>query len=310
MKQLIIGSRGSRLALAQTHLIRGLLQETQSGLDVSVKTIRTTGDKLTATPLSRLAADNKGLFVKEIEEALLDGSIDLAVHSLKDLPTELPEGLTLGAIPRREDPRDALITEGPLPSLEALPQGARVGTSSLRRETQLRYLRPDLEIVPIRGNVDTRLRKLHSEGLDAIVLAAAGLRRLGLARHVSYTFPADQMIPAIGQGALGLEIRSADEAVGALVRRLEDRTTRISVTAERAFLLAMGGGCQVPMGAHATVEGARVRLTAFVASPSGGRMIRDSVEGADTDLEVLAAGLAESFRRQGAEEILQEVGLA
>ncbi len=310
MKQLTIGSRGSKLALAQTHLVRSLLQSEFPPLNVSVRTIRTTGDKLTATPLSRLAGENKGLFVKEIEEALLDGSIDLAVHSLKDLPTDLPEGLTLGAIPRREDPRDALVAGKPLGSLEELPAGSKIGTSSLRRETQLRHLRPDLDIVPVRGNVDTRIGKVGAEGLAAVVLAVAGLRRLKLEGHISFVFPAEEMIPAIGQGALGLEVRAGDGDVEELVGRLDDRNTRRAVEAERAFLEVMGGGCQVPMGAYAVVSNGRARLAAFVASPSGGRMIRDTVEGAEEESIRMAVRLAREFRDQGADEILAEVGLA
>lgn len=309
MKQLTIGSRGSKLALAQTHLVRSLLQREYPTLNVKVRAIRTTGDKLTVTPLSRLAGENKGLFVKEIEEALLDRSIDLAVHSLKDLPTELPDGLTLGAIPRREDPRDALVAGKPLGSLHELPDGSKIGTSSLRRETQLRHLRPDLEIVPVRGNVDTRIRKVETEGLAAVVLAVAGLRRLKLDDHISLVFRAEQMIPAIGQGALGLEVRAGDEEVEELVSRLDDRNTRLAVEAERAFLDVMGGGCQVPMGAYAVVADGRARLAAFVASPSGGQMIRDTVEGSEEDLQSLATRLAREFREQGADAILAEVGL-
>ncbi len=309
MRQMTIGSRGSKLALAQTHLIRNLLQDAIPGLEVAVRTIRTTGDKLTSTPLSRLDGDTKGLFVKEIEEALLDESIDLAVHSLKDLPTDLPDGLTLGAIPEREDPRDALVARRPLSSLDDLPSGSKIGTSSLRRETQLRHLRPDLEVVPIRGNVDTRIRKLETEGLAAVVLAVAGLRRLGLDRSISLILPADQMIPAIGQGALGLEVREGDETVLGFVERLDDRRTRLAVEAERAFLHVMGGGCQVPMGAYARFADGRAQLAAFVASPKGGRMIRDTLEVSEGELTNMAARLAQKFRSLGADEILAEVGL-
>lgn len=309
MKQLTIGSRGSKLALAQTHLIRALLQSAIPELHVDVKTIRTTGDKLTATPLSKLAGDNKGLFVKEIEEALLDGSIDLAVHSLKDLPTELPAGLVLGAIPKREDPRDALVAKRPLKSLDDLPIGSRVGTSSLRRETQLRHLRPDLEIVPIRGNVDTRIRKLDTENLSAVVLAAAGLRRLGLHQSIAFVFPADQMVPAIGQGALGLEVRSGDAEVRGLIEPLDDPATGLAVGTERTFLQTMGGGCQVPMGAHATVGEDRVRLSAFVASPTGSTMLRETREETAADATRMAEELARSLLDQGAGAILSEAGL-
>lgn len=309
MTHLTIGSRGSKLALAQTYLIRSLLQEAVPGLDVTVRTIRTTGDKLTSTPLSRLAGDNKGLFVKEIEEALLDGSIDLAVHSLKDLPTELPDGLVLGAIPVREDPRDALIAREPLDSLDGLPSGSRIGTSSLRRETQLRHLRRDLEIVPIRGNVDTRIRKLEAEGLAAVILAVAGLRRMKMDGSISFIFQSDQMIPAIGQGALGLEVRAGNDPAHELIQHLDDRGTRLAVEAERSFLHVMGGGCQVPMGAHASITDGRARFFAFVADPSGSRMLRDSVETAEENLSEAAAGLARQFLDHGADDILAEAGV-
>jgi hydroxymethylbilane synthase len=307
-KSLVIGSRGSKLALAQARLIGDRIRELHPAVDVSLRIIKTTGDRMSAESLAGLAADTKGLFVKEIEEALLEGGVDLAVHSLKDLPTELPAGLTIGAFPLREDSRDCLVGGRAIRSPADLPKAARVGTSSLRRWAQIRRLRPDFEVVPIRGNVDTRIRKLGTESLDAVILAAAGLRRLGLEGHISYLFSIDEMIPAIGQGALAVEVRSRDSRIAELVAPLDDSTTRRSVTAERDFLLRLGGGCQVPMGAHAAIEGDRTVFSAFVAHPDGGELIhRTLTVGPDDDLLELVRRMAEDFLSQGAERILAEV---
>ena len=256
---LIIGSRGSQLARWQAHWIQTRLE--QLGEQCRIEIIRTTGDKITDVALSQVGAQvgGKGLFTKEIEEALLAGAIDIAVHSLKDMPTELPDGLTLAAIPEREDPRDALIGR----KLEDLPAGARVGTGSLRRAAQLRALRPDLQIEDIRGNVDTRLRKLDEGRYDAIVLASAGLRRLGLENRIAEIFDPSVMCPAVGQGALAVETRDDDGAAFQIAKRLEDSATRSAVTAERAVLASLGGGCQAPMGAHATVESRTILLHAL-----------------------------------------------
>ncbi|MEN6603938.1 MAG: hydroxymethylbilane synthase, partial [Bryobacteraceae bacterium] len=258
---LVIGSRGSQLALWQAKWVAARLAEL--GVKTRIEIIKTTGDKITDVPLAQVGA--KGLFTKEIEEALLDGRVDLAVHSLKDLPTEVPSGLTVAAIPAREDARDAMVGC----TLAALPQRARVGTSSLRRSAQLHSLRPDLTIEPLRGNLDTRIRKLTEVRYDAILLAAAGLKRLGWGDRVSELLPAGVMCPAVGQGALAIETRDDDGDAHQIVRRLDDAVTRAAVTAERALLGALGGGCQVPIGCHATVDADALKLTAIVASPDG-----------------------------------------
>src|SRR6266436_618808 len=261
MNMIVIGSRGSQLALWQARHVAALLAEL--GARTRLEIIKTTGDKITDVPLSQVGG--KGLFTKEIEEALLDGSIDLAVHSLKDLPTELPEGLVLAAIPEREDPRDAMVGC----TLASLPLGAKVGTSSLRRAAQLRRLRPDLQVESIRGNLDTRLRKLDEGQYDAILLAAAGLKRLGWADRIAEILAPEVMCPAVGQGALAIETRAAGAGFDA-VQSLDHAATHAAVTAERGVLGALGGGCQVPIGAYATVSGNRMRVHAIVAAPDGG----------------------------------------
>lgn len=308
MKSLTIGSRGSKLALAQSNQMAERIRALVPGLEVTVRIIRTTGDKLATASLVKLAADTKGLFVKEIEEALLDRSIDLAVHSLKDVPTQLPEGLWIAAVPEREDPRDAVVTRLPAAGLADLPEGSRIGTSSLRREVQLLRLRPDFRIVPIRGNVDTRLRKLHDEDLQAVVLASAGLVRLGLDDRISFRFPVEEMIPAIGQGALAIEARREDDAVTELLKRLEDADTRRAVEAERAFLLGMGGGCQVPMGAHACKVGAEWCFVAFVSGVGGTPLWWEKRVCAENDLPEAALSVAAKFKATGAGEALRGEG--
>lgn len=264
---IVIGSRGSQLALWQARHIAAKLK-----VETRIEIIKTLGDKIQDVPLSEVGG--KGLFTKEIEEALLDHRIDLAVHSLKDMPSEIPAGLTLAAIPEREDPRDALIGA-------PLKDGARVGTSSLRRSVQLMNMHRNLLIESLRGNVDTRLRKLDEGQYDTIVLAAAGLRRLGLEHRISEMIPVDVMIPAVGQGALAIETRSDGHEAYHLARTLEHEASRIAITAERAFLAVFGGGCQVPIGAHATVEGESIHLLAFVSNPDGSNARRDNLAGTD-----------------------------
>lgn len=300
MAALRIGSRGSQLALWQANHIAALLRE--QGHKVELEIIRTTGDKITDVSLAKVGT--KGMFTKEIEEALAEGRVDLAVHSLKDLPTEVPPGFQLAAITRREDPRDVLLSQRHH-GLSRLPQGARVGTSSLRRQAQLRALRPDLEIHPLRGNVDTRLRKLESGEFDAIILAAAGLRRLGRTEMVREVIPAETMCPAAGQGALGIEIRKGDTAIGQHLLFLDDAAARLATSCERALLRHLGGGCQVPIGAFAEARGERLRLSAVVAHPDGSRVLREAQDGADG--EKLATAVAEALLARGAEAILQEV---
>jgi hydroxymethylbilane synthase len=296
---LTIGSRGSQLALWQARWIQARLEN--FGVECRLEIIHTTGDKITDVALSKVGT--KGLFTKEIEEALLRGTIDLAVHSLKDMPTDLPAGLTLAAIPEREDPRDALVGA----RLDELPPRARVGTSSLRRAAQLRGVRPDLEIADIRGNVDTRLRKLDEKQYDAIVLASAGLRRLGLENRITELLDPGVMCPAVGQGALAVETRDDGGEAHELCRRLDHRETRMAVTAERAVLATLGGGCQVPIGAHATVEHDRIHLHAVVASPDGTQIIELKASGAAADAAIIGRALGDQLLAEGGRQILEAV---
>jgi hydroxymethylbilane synthase len=295
---LVIGSRGSQLALWQAHWVRDRLQAL--GQDCRIEIIRTTGDRITGVPLAQVGT--KGLFTKEIEEALLDGRIDLAVHSLKDLPTSLPSGLRLAATPPREDPRDALVGS----PLAALASGARVGTSSLRRAAQLRAARPDLAIESVRGNLDTRLRKLDEGQCDALVVAAAGLHRLGWQARIAELLPIELMCPAVGQGALAIETREHGPA-SEICAQLEDAGTRAEVEAERAVLRALGGGCQVPIGAHARSSGGALRLLGVVASPDGTRILRREASGPALDAVRLGQELGNQLLANGGREILEEV---
>jgi len=285
MKPLAIGTRGSPLALAQTGIVRALLQSVDPSRPVEVRTIKTSGDNF--TNLSLVAGGGKGLFTKEIEEQLLRGEIHVAVHSLKDLPTTLPDGLIVGAVPPRENAHDVLISKQ-FRSIQNLPRGARVATSSLRRRAQLLARRPDLQIEEIRGNVETRLRKMaENDGLDALVLAEAGLRRLGLWkkngalqwREIDF----GEMIPAVGQGAIACEVRESDAETRELLRRINDTNAAACTTAERAFLRALGGGCQVPYAAHATVEDERLHLIGATFSPDGEQVSRVEAIGSKTD---------------------------
>ncbi len=276
----------------------------EPGLSVSLKQIKTTGDKILDTPLATIGG--KGLFVKEIEDALLRGEIDLAVHSMKDVPTRLPEGLEILSIPEREDPRDALISRDGV-TLDRLAAGARIGTSSLRRQAQLLHARPDLSIQMLRGNLDTRLRKLEAGEYDGIILAAAGLCRLGWADRVTEYLSPDVCLPAIGQGALALEGRADDAFVRELARRMEHRPTRIAVTAERALLERLEGGCQVPIAAHATIENDVLSMSALVAGVTGRRLVRDSIQGPATEAHTLGIRLAERLLERGGGEILRDI---
>ena len=295
---LVIASRGSQLALWQARWVEARLGEL--GREARIEIIKTTGDKITDVPLAKVGT--KGLFTKEIEEALLDGSADLAVHSLKDLPTELPDGLVLAAVPEREDPRDAIAGK----RLNELPPGARVGTSSLRRSAQLRKLRPDLAIESVRGNVDTRLRKLDEGQYDAIVLAAAGLKRLGWGSRIAELLDADRMCCAAGQGALAIETRASGAGFEA-VQALDHAPTHAAVAAERGLLGSLGGGCQVPIGAYATVEGDRLRMSAIVASPDGSEIVRGEREGAAAEAAAIGRALGAELLARGARRILDAV---
>lgn len=291
--KLIIGSRGSQLALWQSRWVAQRLP-----LETEIVIIKTTGDKITDVPLAKVGG--KGLFTKELEDALLDGRVDVAVHSLKDMPTELPPGLMLAAVPEREDARDALVGK----PLDELAPGAKVGTSSLRRAAQLKAHRPDLHIETIRGNLDTRLRKLDEGLYDAIILAAAGLRRLGWGDRISQLLPVDIMCPAVGQGALAIETRNGTDRASLICASLTHRETLLAVQAERALLEHLGGGCQVPIGAHARVEGDTLHLRAIVAHPDGTQIVRRETEGPAARAALLGAQLARELLSAGADKLL------
>jgi hydroxymethylbilane synthase len=298
--KLRIGSRGSQLALWQANHISALLRA--RGHQVEIEIIHTTGDKITDVALAKVGT--KGMFTKEIEEALAAGRVDLAVHSLKDLPTELPQGFEIAAITERQDPRDAFCSRH-YSKVEDLPKGARVGTSSLRRQAQLKAIRPDLDIHPLRGNVDTRLRKLEQGEYDAIILAAAGLKRLGKTELVKQIIPVEILCPAAGQGALGIEIREGDAKTGALLSFLNDPNARAATTCERALLNRLGGGCQVPIGAFAEVKNGNLHLESIVADPDGSKLLRDSRDG--TDPEKLGNEAGASLLERGGDAILEDV---
>lgn len=300
MAVLRIGSRGSQLALWQANHIAGLLRE--RGHQVDLEIIKTTGDKITDVALAKVGT--KGMFTKEIEEALLEGRIDLAVHSLKDLPTELSSEFEIVAITERENPRDVLLSVK-YASIDGLPKGAKVGTSSLRRQAQLKQHRADLEIFPLRGNVDTRVRKLEEGEYDAIVLAAAGLTRLGKTQLIRQVLGADVMCPAAGQGALGIEIRRGDNLVGEQLKFLDNAAARATTTCERALLNTLGGGCQVPIGAYAEMTGEGLTLTAICAKPDGSRLLRQVQSGSDP--VELGERTGSLLLRDGGDEILREV---
>lgn len=299
MKPLVIATRRSALARWQADHIADRLR-TLTGREVELLLIVTKGDKILDVPLAMVGG--KGLFVKEIEEALLDGRADLAVHSLKDVPTAFPPGLCLGAITEREDPRDAICSPK-YRNLAALPEGARVGTSSLRRQAQLKALRPDLQLVNVRGNVQTRLSKTDAE-CDAVVLAYAGLKRLGLGDSATEILDVERSIPAIGQGALAIEIRENDPEIGPIVAQLNHEATRAAVTAERALLARLEGGCQVPIAGHAIVQGGEVHLNGLVGSPDGGTILRVRRSGPVAESERIGREAAEELLAQGAQEIL------
>ena len=300
MATLRIGSRGSQLALWQANHVAGLLRA--QGHAVEIEIIKTTGDKITEVALSKVGT--KGMFTKEIEEALSAGRVDLAVHSLKDVPTELQPEFELAAVMKREDPRDAFVSMK-FSDLGALPARARVGTSSLRRQCQLKAMRPDLEVISLRGNVDTRLRKLESGEYDAIILASAGIHRLGLDQHVRGRISPEQMCPAAGQGALGIEIRRKDQQVRSMLKFLDDADARATTACERALLLGLGGGCQVPIGAFAEVKNSELVLMAIVGRPDGSELLRERREGDDP--AKLGRRTAHALLRKGADRILADI---
>lgn len=303
-KKIVIGTRGSMLALWQAEWVKALLIKHHPGTEVELMKIKTTGDKILDVPLAMVGG--KGLFTKELEEAMLRGETDLAVHSMKDVPSELPEGLHLAAVLKREDPRDALVSRS-YKSVDDLPQGARVGTSSLRRSCQLKSRRPDLVIETLRGNLDTRMRKAEEGEFDAVVLAVAGIKRLGWEDRITEIIAPDVMLPAVAQGAVGIECRADDEFINALVAPLKDEQTEIQVAAERACLRRLEGGCQVPIAAHATLSNGRIRLEALVGNVDGTIIIRKEQEAAVKDAEALGLKVAEELLSAGADSILAEI---
>ncbi len=303
-KQIRIGSRGSALALWQAEWVKSELEKKYPGTSVTITKIKTTGDKILDVPLAKVGG--KGLFVKEIEEAMLEGEIDIAVHSMKDVPTFFPDGLHLSCITKREDARDALLTRNKV-KFKDLPKGANVGTSSLRRQAQLMNIRPDFVIHQLRGNVDTRLRKLKEGQYDAIILAAAGVKRLGLAENVSEYIDPKISLPAIGQGALGIECRVDDRELNDLIAFFNHADTRTCVTGERALLRRLEGGCQVPIACYGEMKNGKLHLTGLVGSVDGKRIIKDAIDGAPDKAEKLGVTLAEKLLSRGADVILREV---
>lgn len=314
-RTIVVGTRQSQLALTQTgqviDALKAICEEHALPYDFEIRKIVTKGDRILDVTLSKVGG--KGLFVKEIEQAMLSGEIDMAVHSMKDMPSVLQEGLVTGAVPRRVDPRDALISRNGL-SLDELPQGAKIGTSSLRRSSQLKKYRPDLKLEWIRGNIDSRLRKLETEGFDAIILAAAGLYRMGWEDRITSFLPVEVCLPAVGQGALGIECRESDEEVRHLLSLYNDRDTELTVAAERQFLRVLNGGCQVPIGAYATLVqeeswigtgGARIELTGLVGTPDGRLVLKDVLTGEDP--LKLGDEVAAKLISRGADEILAEI---
>jgi hydroxymethylbilane synthase len=310
--RLRIGTRGSTLALWQANHVAERLAKLH-GVETEIVRIRTSGDRMQSAPVAQIneqigaESDMKGIFIKELEDALLANTVDLAVHSMKDVPTEIPTGLAFPAITRREDPRDCLISRSGR-SLKGLPAGARVGTSSLRRQAQLRLNRPDLEALDLRGNVDTRLKKLDAGEFDAIVLAVAGVNRLGATARVTQVMNADVMLPAVGQGALGIETRAGDAATSALVAALDDADSRACVTAERALLQELQGGCQIPLGAWARVAGGELHLEAGVFSVDGRESVRREHRGSLSDPAGAGKRLGELLIEAGADRILRLAG--
>ena len=305
--RILVGTRSSELALWQADYITDCLHRRYPKIAVEQRLMTTKGDKILDVPLARIGG--KGLFTKELEQAMLNGSIDIAVHSLKDMPTETPEGLILAAITKRTEVGDALVSPV-YKNFAALPQGARIGTSSLRRKAQLLHARPDLEIVSLRGNVQTRLRKLEEQHLDGVILAVAGLKRLGLSERITEELPQSLCLPAVGQGALAVEARADDEELLELLAFLRDEETELCTRAERAFLARVEGGCQVPVGVYACPAGnGRLRVEAVIAALDGKRLYRDQLEGCAGDAEMLGKDLAEKLLTAGGLEILHELGL-
>lgn len=301
--ELVIGTRGSKLALWQAEHIKGMVKEI-TGLPVRLKVIKTTGDKILDVPLAKVGG--KGLFTKELEVALIAGEVDMCVHSMKDVPTELPDGLSIAAMPERVDPRDVIVS-GKGYTLDTLPEGARVGTSSLRRVAQVRHLRPDVEIVDVRGNLDTRMRKAEEGQVDAVILAAAGITRMGWADRITHYIEPEQMISAVGQGAIGVEIREDDEQMLHVMERIGHPETMECVTAERVVMRRLEGGCQVPIGAYARIEGGRMVMDAMVGSLDGSTIVCRRVEGPAEDPVGLGERMVRELVDGGAGRILEAI---
>jgi hydroxymethylbilane synthase len=303
MASLKLGTRGSALALWQANWTKAQLEERWPGLVVELVPIKTTGDRVLDVPLAKIGG--KGLFTKEIDDALLSSRVDLAVHSMKDVPFQLPNGIDFAAVPIREDSRDAFLSKGR--QIQDLPAGSKIGTSSLRRQVQLRHRFPSLRIINLRGNVDTRLRRLASGDFDALILAAAGLNRLGYSREITQILDEDTMLSAVGQGALGIVCRSSDTATSDTLRVLDDPVTHAAVTAERGLLRALGGSCQIPVAGHAKVAGSRITLKGLVASLDGSQVIRETVDGSADRPADLGLELGHKLLSMGAGEILAEI---
>jgi hydroxymethylbilane synthase len=298
-----LGTRGSALAMWQANWTRSALEQRVNGVRVEIVKIKTTGDRIQDVPLAQVGG--KGLFTKELDEALLDGRIDMAVHSLKDLPFELPDRILLAAIGEREDPRDGLVSDGR--TLAEMPEGARIGTSSLRRQAQLHARFPSFELMMLRGNVDTRLRKLDDGDFDGIILAVAGLKRLGYGDRITEPLEPAVMLPAIGQGALAFVCRSGDTAATKALASVNHEDSRVAVTSERALMASLEGSCQVPVAGYARVESGQIRLRGLIASLDGTALVSDEVQGASTDAVALGADLGERLRAAGGDRILNEI---
>lgn len=294
--KLVVGTRGSNLALVQTNWVVEQLKKNNPDIEFEIKIIKTKGDLIKDLPLDKIG--DKGLFVKEIEKSLLDKEIDMAVHSMKDMPSYLPEGLKFAHSPKREDPRDALIFKEGYKSLDDLPQGARIGTGSKRRKYQLLKHRPDLEIVPIRGNIETRIKKIETENLDGVVLAASGLRRAGLEEKIDYYIPTDIMLPAPAQGILALEIREDDKETEKIIDSIKDNITKVQIDAERGFLIGVNGSCHIPMGAYCEVDGEKITLTGLYGDGDGKKIVIQSKEGTLADAQKIGYELAKSVLKE------------
>jgi len=299
-----IGTRGSKLAMTQANYVAACLKKIAPEISTEICVIKTTGDIM--QDVSLLNIGGKGVFVKEIEDALLSGTIDLAVHSMKDVPTENPEGLKFAAILPREDARDVLVSRGNK-KIEFMPRGAKIGTGSMRRASQILAIMPDVAIVPLRGNLDTRLKKIETENLAGVILAAAGMKRMGFAEKITQYLPIETMLPAVGQGALGLEIRDNDEVLKKILAKLNHEPTHREVTAERSYLRALGGGCRLPIAAFAKIDGGQLFLEGLVAAPQGLTIIRDKVKGDPEEAEQLGKKLAEIILERGGKKLLDLV---